>query len=186
MTLAAEPHAGPWTEQDLLDLPDNGVRHELLEGALLVNPPPAPRHQRVGYLLTKALDGAVPADLIVVEAIGVRIPDGSMLIPDVLVVDRDQGLANRSGIVDPGLVRLAVEVASPSSHIMDRLTKPTLYARAGVPHFWRVEIDDAGPAVHSCLLDRGVYVEWASSGPGEVFDVDRPFPFQLPVDDLRP
>lgn len=153
VTLAAEPHAGPWTEQDLLDLPDNGVRHEPLEGALLVNPPPAPRHQRVGYLLTKALDGAVPADLIVVEAIGVRIPDGSMLIPDVLVVDRDQGLANRSGIVDPGLVRLAV---------------------------------DAGPAVHACLLDRGVYVEWASSGPGEVFDVDRPFPFQLPVDDLRP
>jgi hypothetical protein len=33
-------HAGPWTEADYLQLPDDGLRIELIDGALLVNPPP--------------------------------------------------------------------------------------------------------------------------------------------------
>ncbi|SCG74694.1 Uma2 family endonuclease [Micromonospora humi] len=36
-------------------------------------------------------------------------------------------------------VALVVEIESPSSRRYDRLIKPTLYAEAGIPHYWRVE-----------------------------------------------
>src|SRR5207237_9194726 len=45
-TSPADPipvHTGPWTEADLLVLPDDGQRHELVEGSLVVSPPPAGR-----------------------------------------------------------------------------------------------------------------------------------------------
>lgn len=36
-------------------------------------------------------------------------------------------------------VRPAIEVVSPDSIGRDRETKPVKYARAGIPHCWRVE-----------------------------------------------
>ena len=33
-----------WTVDDLVELPDDGARYELVDGALLVSPAPAPRH----------------------------------------------------------------------------------------------------------------------------------------------
>ena len=50
---------------------------------------------------------------------------------------------------------LAVEVVSPDSEERDRDTKPHKYARAGIPHFWRVEMtgDDDRPVVHVYELD---------------------------------
>jgi Uma2 family endonuclease len=38
-------------------------------------------------------------------------------------------------------VVLAVEIESPSSVSMDRLLKPGRYACAGIPYYWRVELD---------------------------------------------
>jgi Uma2 family endonuclease len=78
---------------------------------------------------------------LVVEAVGVRLPDNTVFIPDVLVVARDAGLANRSGILDADDVALVVEIVSPGSRTTDRLTKPVLYALAGIASFWRVELD---------------------------------------------
>jgi Protein of unknown function (DUF820). len=51
-------------------------------------------------------------------------------------------------------VLLAVEVVSPDSHMRDRERKPQLYARAGIPHYWRVErSDDWRPVVYVYEID---------------------------------
>jgi hypothetical protein len=47
--MAVGAHIGPWYEKDLLGLPDNGQRYELVEGALLVTPPPGGRHQLASW-----------------------------------------------------------------------------------------------------------------------------------------
>jgi len=166
-------HPGIWTEEDYLSLPED--RHfELLEGALIVNPTPTVRHQQASFALTAALGAAAPPDLLAVEAVGVRVPDG-VFVADVLVADREVALADRSGLLDAGIVRLVVEIVSPSSRSMDRLTKPSLYASAGIQHYWRVELD-GGPAVYAYRLDGQEYVAVAEGGPGQPLRLDRPFP----------
>lgn len=185
VAMAVGAHVGPWTEEDLIGLPDEGQRYELLEGALFVNPPPGGLHQRVALKLASRLDMIVPSGLTVVEAMGIRLVDGSLFIPDILVVQRPAMLANHSGVFDPDVVRLVVEVVSPGSRTQDRLIKPALYGRSGIPYFWRVELED-GPALHACRLEGGAYVDEASARPGERLDLDEPFPFSLDPEDLSP
>lgn len=42
---AAIDHPQPWTLAEVMALPEDGVRCELIDGVLIVNPPPTPRHQ---------------------------------------------------------------------------------------------------------------------------------------------
>lgn len=181
--MAVSPHPGPWTEADLIGLPDETRRYELLEGTLLVNPPPAGAHQLVSLRLARLLDDAATPGLVVVEALGVRLPDNTMFIPDVLVATGDVVRADHSGILDPSAVALVVEIVSPSSRTTDRLTKPAVYAAAGIASFWRVELD-GGPAVFTYRLEHGRYVEVGSATPGERLVVDEPFPITIDPADL--
>jgi Uma2 family endonuclease len=108
VAMAVGTHIGPWSEEDLLGLPENAQRYELLEGALLVNPLPGGVHQRISFRLTSLLDAAVPHYLLVVEAMGLRLPDSTVFIPDILVAKRDIVLASDSGILDVQAIELAV------------------------------------------------------------------------------
>jgi Uma2 family endonuclease len=67
---------------------------------------------------------------------------------------RRSASAGRIVWIDPAEVLLAIEIVSPGSAGLDRHLKPVEYARAGIPHFWRVERD--GPAtVHRFGLGAG-------------------------------
>src|SRR5579883_1412973 len=106
MAIVAGTHFGPWHEEDLGGLPDEARGYELLEGTLLVNPPPGGRHQAVSRKLANLLEAAVGSGLMAVQELGVRLPDNTMFIPDVLVANREVVLANTSGILDPTDVTL--------------------------------------------------------------------------------
>jgi Uma2 family endonuclease len=176
-------HIGPWTEKDLLALPDDGQRHELVEGSLIVSPPPAGRHQGVASRLLRRLADQSPPAFEVVEALGVRMPGGSVLVPDLLVVDADALWNNHSGIVEAGIVHLVVEIVSPGSVTMDRFVKPVIYAKAGIQAFWRVELEK-GPAVSIYRLGEGTYALEGSAGSGELLKVAGPFSITLDPSDL--
>ena len=150
-----------------------------------MNPPPAGPHQRVSGKLFGLLDATTTAGFAVVEGMGVRLPDDTLFIPDVLVANRDAVLANTSGVLDPADVALAVEIVSPGSQIMDRLTKPAVYARVGIESFWRIELA-GGPAIFAYRLDRDRYVEAGSARPGGLLVVDRPFALSIDPGDLAP
>lgn len=183
--MALGTHIGPWNEEDLLALPEGVQRYELLDGTLLVNPPPAVAHQRLSGQLFSALSAAETPEFLVVEAVGVRLPNNTVFIPDVLVATRDIALPNESGILDPADVALVVEIVSPGSRTTDRVTKPAVYARAGIPSFWRVELED-GPAIVAYRLDQGRYIEVATARPGERLVVERPFAVSIDPADLQP
>lgn len=184
VAVAVGAHVGPWTEEDLVALPADAQRYELLEGILLVNPPPGGPHQRVSLKLAALLDAAAAPGLVVVEAMGVRLPEGSVFIPDVLVAAAGAVETNRSGILDAGTVALVVEIVSPGSRTTDRLTKPAVYADAGIASFWRVELDD-GPIVVAYRLEHGRYRETGLGRPGEPLAVDQPFPFTVDPADFQ-
>ncbi|MGH2717740.1 MAG: Uma2 family endonuclease [Actinomycetota bacterium] len=77
------------------------------------------------------------------------------------------------------------EIVSPGSRITDRVTKPAVYAAAGISSFWRVELE-GGPAIFAYHLEQNRHVEAGSAGPGERLVLTRPFEVSIDPADLRP
>ncbi|HMA46102.1 MAG TPA: Uma2 family endonuclease [Frankiaceae bacterium] len=182
-TPAFVPPTRPWTLDDLAHLPDDGHRYEIIDGSLLVAPPPSPQHQLGAARLSTVLRAAAPGDVDVVEATGVQV-GGCVLVPDLLAV-RTPALLRACRVLDRADVLLTVEVVSPSSVTTDRVTKPALLADAGVPAYWRVELSGPGsPLVVVHRLDGGTYRREQVVRAGETARVDWPFTVRLSPADL--
>jgi Uma2 family endonuclease len=167
-----------WTWADLQEIPDDGHRYEIIDGSLYVSPGPSRPHQVAAGRILALLLAAAPHDVEVVQTVDVEM-DRSMFEPDVVVLPAD--LAYRTGgPLKPAEVLLAVEVVSPSSRRMDRLLKPAVLADAGVPAYWRVELEGPdAPAVVVHELAEGVYREVRTVRAGESAVVDVPFRVEL-------
>lgn len=142
-------HAGPWTEQDYLALPESRSRIELLDGALLVSPAPGGPHQRLARRVSFALEAAAPAGVEILDAINVRVGPGRMFIPDIVVL-RQTGL--NKIVYEAADALMVVEVASPSRPGIDRITRPAAYAKAGIPYYLLVESDNDTVAATAYVL----------------------------------
>ncbi|WP_433374231.1 Uma2 family endonuclease [Actinoplanes sp. CA-142083] len=145
------PPADGWTVDDLDAMPDDGVRRELLDGVLLVSPSPTDIHQIIAGRLMVALEESCPAEFQVTQGVEIRMNSRKAFIPDVLVAT-DQAARRRTRTYLPHEVVLAIEIVSPTSISMDRITKPALYAAAGIPFYWRIETGD-GLIVHAYKID---------------------------------
>ncbi|MGH3921117.1 MAG: Uma2 family endonuclease [Pseudonocardiaceae bacterium] len=174
-------HVGPWTERDYLALPEDRRRIELLDGGLLVSPAAGGRHQRLSFQLCYALGLAAPNWVEVLEAINVRVAPGRILIPDLVVVT-NPGLDLT--VWDPDDVAMVVEIVSPGSIAADRAIKPQLYSAAGIEHYLRIELSSPGPSSVAYRLQRGHYVELASSRSGQLLCLAEPFPVELDLAEL--
>jgi Uma2 family endonuclease len=131
---------GSWRFDQLDGLPDDGRRYEVVDGLLVVSPPPSPWHQVVGAALLQQLTARAPSDWRVLYELGLPLgTDGR--VPDLSVVTAAAGLGPGAPLPSPERVGLVVEVVSPSSRKTDRFAKPGEYAEAGIPLFWRVETE---------------------------------------------
>ncbi len=132
-----------WTRDEVLALPEDGNRYELVDGELLVSPGPRRPHQDAvvelillvaPYVKQYRLGRAVtsPADL--------DLLSGQLVQPDLFVEKRVKvGHTLESSNV--GIPLLVVEVLSPSNPEYDRDLKRRLYQRSGVPAYWIVDLD---------------------------------------------
>ncbi|MDO9455952.1 Uma2 family endonuclease [Nocardioides sp.] len=173
---------GPWTFDDLQSLPDeSGWRYEIVDGALVVSPGPALRHEVVGELLRRCLREVLPPHVITVGPMAVDL-EPTYRLPDLVVVDLDTDDTTKLAAAD---VHLAIEIVSPSSTTTDRVTKPAEYAAHGLLAYWRVETDPE-VSVTAYVLGEGdaVYTEVGTWGEGETLSVAVPFAIDLSVDDL--
>lgn len=179
----AEPLAhvpsGGWTVDDLDALPESHHRYELTDGALTMSPSPASLHQSFCARLMVHLDSMAPDDLAVTQAVEIRFSRSLTRIPDLLVVRSDD--PGRHWFA-PAEVVVAAEVESPGSHVEDRVTKPALLARYGVPHYWRFELD--GPLVTTYAVGAGD--AYRVAGGGDRLRVDEPFPVDVALAGLLP
>jgi len=171
---------GPWVVDDLGDLPDDGNRYEIDDGSLLVSPPPGIWHQDATAELVAQLRTQAPPDLRVLVGPGILM-GASYRIPDIVVATAE---AVRAGGVslDPGRIRLVVEVVSPGSPWTDGVVKPALYAAWRLPLFWRVR---PRPAVRLEVLElRGDAYELVADHPTGRVPLAAPFPLTLDLDRL--
>lgn len=136
------PHSGQWTIADIENIPDYGTgnRYEILgEGVLTINPAPTAAHQSASRRLADLLEHgarAAGSHVNVFEAINVVLSGDLLTVPDIVVV---RGTFETT-CCPADKVLLAVEIATQSGQLQDELLKPLLYAEAGIPHFWRLEL----------------------------------------------
>ncbi|WP_408896417.1 Uma2 family endonuclease [Nocardioides sp. R1-1] len=169
---------GPFTVAERDAVPENGYRHELLDGVLLMTPTPRPRHQSIVVELLVRLRAAVPRELqVYVAPFDVRIGEHSAIQPDLVVIRRSD--LTESGVrVAPVL---AVEVHSPSTKAYDLGPKKDILAAAGCRSYWTV--DPRGPELTVWSLREGGYVETARVAAQETWTATEPFAVTItPVD----
>jgi len=169
------------TAADLSYEPDDGLRRELHDGVVLVVPPPNDDHSWEVRTADRALSATAPDDVYILQNVGVHVGLRRLYVPDLVVVYRDAAFHDNG--YDPGGVLLAVEVVSPSSVTLDRITKPAVYAEQGIPFYWRIEAEPKlfchrlDPATSTYALDREL-------APGEKADLTEPWSLTVDMGEL--
>jgi Uma2 family endonuclease len=170
---------GGWTVDDLDAFPESHRRYELTDGALTVSPSPSSLHQFVAGHLLMRLTAVAPEPLAVTQGVEIRFGRQLTRIPDVLVVRSPQ--PERHWFA-PSEVLVAVEIESPGSHLEDRATKPALYARYGIPHYWRIELQP--PLVSVYGIGQGDCYQMTGAGPR--LSVSEPVIVDIAIAELLP
>lgn len=131
------------TYEDLLKLPDDDQRHELIDGVHYAMSSPVLRHQRVVRRLGLSIGNHVDATRCG-EAF--FVPVDVVLSPyDVAVPDLVFVAAERSHLLQerniPGPPDLAAEVLSPSTRHKDSVLKRRLFERERVREYWILDAE---------------------------------------------
>jgi Uma2 family endonuclease len=129
------------TADDLLNMPDDGYRHELIKGELLTMPVPKLLHGFVTVKLSVLLYNHIEANnlgLLVGES-GFHLESGpdTVLGPDIAFIARDRVGADKDCFF-PGAPDLAVEVLSPSDRRGKVERKTALWLELGAKAVWNV------------------------------------------------
>jgi Uma2 family endonuclease len=131
------------TYDDFLSFPDDGQRHELIDGEHYVTPSPATVHQRLVRELLFALTQyfkTVGSGEVFAAPFDVVLSWHDVVEPDLLVV-----LADQAAIVTDkhvcGAPALVVEILSPGTRRRDLGIKSRAYERCGVREYWLIDPD---------------------------------------------
>ncbi|MBX7467599.1 Uma2 family endonuclease [Streptomyces sp. MAG02] len=173
------PPAGGWTADDLDRLPNLPPHTELIDGSLVFMSPQTRFHSRAIHLLVSELTRQAPEHLEAIGEMTVKLDPRNRPEPDVLVVPVEADTGFQQTWFKPEDVLLAVEVVSVESVDRDREVKPRKYARAGVQHFWRVELSDGQPVVYVFELDPATKAYSPIGTFHKELKVDLPFPIEI-------
>jgi Uma2 family endonuclease len=177
--MATAGTAREWTVADLETMPGDGNRYELVEGMLLVTPPPYIPHQVTAFELAKLLQPVLPVDLLLIPGPAqVTSGDRTSLEPDLSVARRSDIARGKL----TGAPLLVVEVLSPSTRSKDQVLKRSVYAEIGIPSYWIV--DPVQPSVLVLELMQGTYVERDHAVADDELTVSRPAPLTFRPRDL--
>ncbi|HJK98968.1 MAG TPA: Uma2 family endonuclease [Polyangiaceae bacterium LLY-WYZ-14_1] len=131
---------------DLCALPE-GVRGEVVAGAVRTEPAPLPRHSRVAGALRRFIGGPYddddgfggPGGWWIFLGVDVRLAPQDIVRPDLAGWRRErlpEPWETRPIDARPDWV---CEVLSPGNLAHDRVTKHELYRQHGIPHYWIVD-----------------------------------------------
>lgn len=154
--------AGAWRDHlvslDEWDEMPEDKNLELVDGVLHVVPAALPPHQKAQNRLAFWLDEQLPDGLTAYDDVDVTLNSSdrpTVRRPDIVVVTIEAAVRGPKRFAAADVV-LAVEIVSPGSERTDRVTKPTQYAKAGIAHYWLIELDEPVSLAAFELVD-GVY-----------------------------
>ena len=128
-----------WCYDKWEQLPNDGNRYEVIDGALYMSTAPSFWHQGAILLLVQHVGLPLKERGIAIMSaapIGLIMPGADPVQPDFMLIRTER----RNIIAADGRIRgvpdLIAEVLSPSNPELDTVIKRAAYARAGVPEYW--------------------------------------------------
>jgi Uma2 family endonuclease len=118
-------------------------RVELIEGELITMSPTYRNHARMTARLIGLFTQVIPADFETYDGGSLRLDDYNEPMPDICIA--------RAGVTTdvlfPSDCVLVIEV-SESTARQDRQIKAQLYAKAGIPEYWVVDLTTSQTVIH--------------------------------------
>lgn len=129
-----------FTLQHYMNFPDDGLRHEIIDGEHYVSAMPILRHQLIAmriietfvfYLRDRPLGKLFPAPLAVI------LSDNDVVEPDLMFISNERASIMQDWV--RGAPDLVIEMLSPSTRKVDEVIKRRLFDRVGAREYWVVD-----------------------------------------------
>lgn len=139
--MSGQSHGVKYTYEDFLLFPDDGKRHEIIDGEHYMTPSPRTKHQRVtanlvfllkSHLRSTAAGQVFPAPMDVV------LSDSDVVEPDLLFISSEQSSIITEKNIQ-GRPDLVIEILSETTRRTDEIVKRKLYEKFRVPEYWVVD-----------------------------------------------
>jgi Uma2 family endonuclease len=137
----ARPAGVKLTYDDYLQFPDDGKRHELIDGEHYVTPTPKRPHQQISgnlHWLIRSYLEQHPVGRVFYAPFDVIFSSFDVVEPDLLYMSNDRANEVLRDWVH-GAPELVIEIASASTRKRDEAIKRRLYERFGVSEYWVVD-----------------------------------------------
>ncbi len=140
------------TYDDYVRIPDDGMRHEIIDGVHYVTPSPVRRHQvllgRLHLAIAKYLEINADCGEVYLSPLDTVFTRWDVVEPDLLFVAADQRHILTDANVQ-GPPALVIEILSPGTRKRDLGIKRDLFDRGGVREYWIV-----APEEHELMVQR--------------------------------
>jgi Uma2 family endonuclease len=130
------------TYDDFVHFPDDGRRHELIDGEHYVTPSPNTKHQRTSgtlYFLIRTWLEAHPIGQMFAAPYDVVFSEFDVVEPDLLYLSNERAAQVLTPLHARGIPELVIEIASKGTRRRDETIKRRLYERVGVSEYWIVD-----------------------------------------------
>lgn len=130
------------TVDDFMLFPDDGKRHEIIDGVHYVTPSPVTRHQAISGRLFLSLGNFLAEHprlgRVFYAPFDVIFTRWDVVEPDLLVIAGDQlDILTTKNV--QGAPALVVEILSPGTRKVDEQIKRRLFDRGGVREYWLID-----------------------------------------------
>lgn len=130
------------TYDDYVQFPEDGLRHELIDGEHYVTPTPIWKHQAIATTLVGIIWSYLkehPVGRVITAPFDVILSDFDVVEPDVLFLTTERMSQVDTAPWVKGAPSLVVEIGSPSTRKRDATIKRRLYERVGVDEYWIID-----------------------------------------------
>ena len=188
-----KPEAAPsvkFTYEDFVNFPDDGKRHEIIDGEHYVTPSPSLKHQAIVANLIVSVATylkANPIGFAVGSPLDVVFSELNVVEPDLQYISRERfDILTKQNV--RGAPDLVVEILSPSTRRTDEITKRKLYERFGVQEYWVVDpdLDAVGRSYVRRAVPTVVRHRWRIRRAQSLESVAAAFPTAAPFPTARP
>jgi len=126
------------TYEDYALIPEDGKRHEIIDGEHYVSPAPSVSHQKLAFRLTLRVGGFIETNRLgtfLFAPVDVLLSSHDIVQPDLFFISNERAAIAQEKNVQ-GAPDLVIEILSKSTLRLDKGPKLKAYERCGVREYW--------------------------------------------------